>query len=149
METYKQFGIKIHSRRQAVEEAGTAEVDRGSDQEGPWNVLPRTWPPSRQQWEADKGFSIARCMDRFKCQNAHWQQCTELMEGVCYRELFLFMHGLELNCTDTTVNVFVCWTSTECTETVGDSKYLNQRLCQLLLYQLSFLYLQIQYFLHT
>ena len=35
MEIYKQFGIKIHSRRQAVVEAGTAEVDRGSDQEGP------------------------------------------------------------------------------------------------------------------
>lgn len=35
METYKQFGIKIHSRRQAVVKGGTAEVDRGQIRKGP------------------------------------------------------------------------------------------------------------------
>lgn len=36
METYKQFGIiKIHSRRQAVVEGGTAEVDRGQIRKDP------------------------------------------------------------------------------------------------------------------
>lgn len=36
METYKQFGIQdTQQERQAAVEAGTAEVDTGSDQEGP------------------------------------------------------------------------------------------------------------------
>ena len=35
METHKQFGVKIHSRRQAVVESGTAEADRGQIRKRP------------------------------------------------------------------------------------------------------------------
>lgn len=66
METYKQLGIKIQPRRQAVVEGGTAQVDRDQIRKSPEMSCQGLGLHPDSSGELTKGFfKVVGSMDRF------------------------------------------------------------------------------------